>query len=240
MEKIFKKIPFNEVSSAPECAGLYAWYAQPSLGKADLKDFFDADGIINNLGQERTKQALSKHTSKFDPLPKPLKSYSPFGGIWKGSLINTGQSNIKKIILSQKSYDEKSIEHKIIKSTKNQKNREKLLEILENAHPLIASPIYIGMSNNLRRRLTQHTATFISTKEKIKNLDNYLEILKKNIDRKTSTFAERAIAAEFSSDDLFAVILPIDEEERGEDHDEIIESAEWILNRWYKPILGRR
>lgn len=231
------RLAFGDVSRAPQVPGLYAWYARPTLFKADIK-YALQDG--EDVGQTRTRSVLARHTARFDPLPKRLYSRSAFGGKWRGEMSDQGRSRIRRTLLQNPPLQKNSIEQKIFSATTTEEKRKYLSEVLEAAHPVIASPIYIGVTNNLKRRLKEHTEGFLEVKDYCRRIDGYLARLKEQIDWKGADFAQRAAAAEFSSDNLFAMILPLESGFDEDDHQDLLHSAEWLLNRWYTPTFGRK
>jgi hypothetical protein len=232
-------LPFGNVSVAPTVAGLYAWYARPSIARADFKG---TQGNGGDVGHQRIRSALVRHTARFDPPPKRLSSRSPFGGRWRGEMVDHGRAKIRRTILQDPPHHANSIEEKVYLATRDQKCRERLVEVLEMAHPLLASPVYIGVTNNLRRRLKEHTDSFLELKERCVKLDNYLNRLKAEVDNSSTDFAHRAVAAEFTAEHLFVVAIPLASPiaEADADHLNILSAAEWLLNRWYLPPFGRK
>lgn len=230
-------LAFGDVSRAPQVPGLYAWYARPNLFKADIKSVVK-DG--EDVGQTRTRSVLARHTARFDPLPRKLYSRSAFGGKWRGEMSDHGRVRLRRTLLQIPPLQKNSIEEKIYSATTTEEKRNYLSEILEAAHPIIAAPIYIGVTNNLKRRLREHADGFLEAKDYCRRIDGYLAKLKDQIDWKGADFAQRAAAAEFSTDNLFAMILPLESDFEESDHQEILHSAEWLLNRWYTPTFGRK
>lgn len=119
--------------------------------------------------------------------------------------------------------------------------RELLVSLLDTAFPLFCSPLYLGKATDqsLRARLQQHRDHFLDLWERYVNDRQYIERIEYPKD-----FAERAIKLGFSPEDLFCVTLYPDGAKianlKAEDLSHLIESAEWRLNRWATPILGRQ
>lgn len=230
-------LSFREVARAPQVPGLYAWYVRPSLFKADIKTSCIGG---EDVGQARTRAVLARHTARFDPPTRKLYGRSSFGGKWRGEMVDQGRQRIRHTLLQKAPGGKTSIEFKIHAATSTESKREYLSNILGAAHPLMAAPLYIGVTNNLRRRLREHSDGFIETKDYCQRIDGYLAKLKDQIDWRSADFAHRAAAAEFSSDNLFVVLLPLESCYDESEHEDILHAAEWLLNRWYTPPLGRK
>ena len=106
--------------------------------------------------------------------------------------------------------------------------------------PFAAAPIYVGVAKNLNDRLRQHTEQLFKLAELIrKNPENKRKLLESD----KSTFASRALATGFNEDTVVVWTLNLDSLFQGverEDLRAVAESAEWLLNRWHKPLLGKR
>ena len=106
------------------------------------------------------------------------------------------------------------------------------------ALPKFSSPLYIGLAIDqpLRSRLNQHRNKLRRHRESVSKDPEYPARIK------PENFADRAIKMGFSPRDLYFYTLHIDSE-AGESSEvsikELLRSAEWLLNRWANPILGR-
>lgn len=155
-------------------------------------------------------------------------------------MIDHGRQKIRRSLLHGTPSNKNTIEYRIHSATSTEERRLYLSEILKAAHPIISSPVYIGVTNNLNRRLKEHSETFLEVKDYCRRIDGYLAKLKEQVDWRASDFAHRAVAAELSSDNLFVALLPLDLNFDEDAHQDILHSAEWLLNRWYTPSFGRK
>ena len=156
-----KKFDFNEVDDAPSTPGIYAWYAKLHIGVADWRKNIDHNNI--DLGEMNLRQLLSLHSGKHDPPNYQVKAKSNFELEWQGELkpqlaqsfdkyLSSGSEDTWQIEDKQKLKEIKKIQIPF----KREKTRATLVKLLEASTPFFASPIYIGKSDNIKRRLKEH------------------------------------------------------------------------------------
>lgn len=188
---------WDEVSNIPSVAGIYAWYFMPKLRKADL---VDAGLTKNNLAQIA------------DILELPEMEIVADGHL---SLKFRGKLFHESIGIESEFSD---LVNCIIES---QESRRGFASILELSAPFFSSPLYIGVSNNLKTRISIH-----------KN-----KILNKDFDD-GHCFAREVCKREIPLSQL--VVFVFFNSEFFDNNRKIYEAVETILNRLYYPIFGRR
>lgn len=226
---------FLEVSRAPDSPGLYAWYGSLALFPADYKD--DIVGGVN-FGISRLRESLARHTARFDPRPRRLSGRSEFGARWRGQLQDSGRAAIRSKIIRPDA-SSAGIDSSIRTATSDETLRKELVSLLQGAQPTLAAPLYIGVTNSLRRRLREHVDLYNELKDAILRDPDRLADLKRSIENERTDFAHRLVAAEFEPENLSVFAWPYTTSLSSAKTDSILRSAEWLLNRWHRPLLGR-
>ena len=230
--------PFNihDVTSAPSQMGLYVWYARFRVDEADWHSSF-AEG--NESARSRLLKAIRDHSLKFSRHEIKVRANSHFSTTWKGALQEDTSSKWQIDQLTTNQDDRFSA--KLGPVIGHDSMRELFVSLLDTGFPLFCSPLYLGKATNqsLRTRLRQHRDHFLDLWERYINDRQYIDRIEDPKD-----FAERAIRLGFSPEDLFCITLHPDCTKsaniKAEDLSNLIESAEWLLNRWANPILGRQ
>ncbi len=232
-----------DVDEAPDSPGLYAWYGTLKAGPQDWEMKL-SNG--DDLGHRACRTLLQKHTTRHASPPLTLEGRGAFTTMWKGDLRDTTAETLAGILDQEASTPEYAAGGEQYPSQLHEvlslpRTREILLKVLQVATPILAAPVYIGVATSLRTRLRQHTETLYKLSKHVdKNPDARRELQK----LQKSTFASRAISIGFSPDSLTAWTLNLASVyPKKEDQDAlrmVAESAEWLLNRWYRPMLGRR
>jgi hypothetical protein len=218
-----KTYSWTEISSIPQKPGIYAWYYSPEITHFDLQKTIDRIKFFS--GNNDTESAL-KVVSEF------LQSYlfryfreEPYHAILGGSLKPKYEGYIEhKPELSQE------LVKRIIEEP------ERLLtikQVLEKSAPDFASPIYIGMSENLNKRLKQHKRLIEKYCSESSESNNYSKFTTKNNDERERSFAMRICSRNIPPTRLFVLINIL--ENVGSQYIDI----ENILNRIHYPLLGR-
>jgi hypothetical protein len=243
-----KKYSFNEIDSATESPGIYAWYAKLPAGLADWKSDFDETG--KDLGESKLRNLLLFHSNKYNPPEYQLTAKSNFELQWLGQLTPQLTSSFDKYLRSDKEEDWDLKNNEKIKEIKNiqkpfkkEKNRALLVKVLENCCPFLSSPIYIGKSENLKRRLKEHASEIKKFSKALSAEPQKRANLLKYIQNERATFAARAIALGFIPEQLFVFTFDLGVFEskkcsQAELH-ELACTIEWLLNRWHRPVAGR-
>jgi hypothetical protein len=223
----------DKVYEAPECEGLYVWYGRLSVGAADWDD---RETNSNTVAQQQLLRALREQSVKHRQQPLQLEATANFSTRWAGGLepaLPAGWSDGVDGFLTS------TADHSVVRATSSNPGREELLALLNNALPVFSSPLYIGLAIDqpLRSRLQQHRNKLRRHWDSVSKDPDYLSRIK------PENFADRAIKMGFSPRDLYFYTLHI-HSEPGESSEvstkELLLSAEWLLNRWANPILGRK
>ena len=224
----------DKADEAPDQPGLYVWYGRLSLGAADWDESVAGN---NSIAQKQLLRALRDHSVKHRQQPLQLDAVANFSARWSGGLGP----------VLPEAWDDESIgtwtadgEHEIARVTASNPGRGELLSLLSHVFPLFASPLYIGLAidQSLRSRLQQHRTQLRRHWEKVSRDPEYPSRI-----THPANFADRAIKVGFSPADLYFYTLHIDmaEYEHADGrHARLLRSAEWLLNRWANPILGRK
>lgn len=240
----------DSVNKALPHPGVYAWYAKLDVGLADYRRDVAGDGQTD-LGEQKLREVLLRHSVKFEPLPYRASAQSSFGLKWTGSLEPVLQSKIQRVLRQQENDDadddeeEKAKKRKIQAPFKTQDTRHILIELLKRASPFLTAPIYIGTTDNLRRRLNEHAKAII------RFCDYFAEhpekrdpVLAKIRDGSQQDFAIRVTALELGPAQLEVYTLDtklVAKHLRMSDDDlvALASCVEWLLNRWHRPLAGR-
>lgn len=235
--EVFSMLEIDEVSTGP---GLYAWYnlfaPGPPLWKPQLQGKKD-------LAPTRLRQALQRHTGRHSTHPLELEARGPFNTRWSGMLANTSDERWQQQLGTEPNDDDELNSELSLpflqQALHNPGGREVLVRTLEAATPVFASPLYIGVAANLRTRLRQH-------KNQLYHSQNSGGIPTSDNDQPSEelTFAKRVAEKGFMLDDLRVYTLRLESFTSSELSTSLLrstaEAAEWLLNRWHKPLLGRR
>lgn len=238
MDGLSVSAPLNiqDVGSAPRLPGLYVWYAKFKVEEADWRSGF-AGG--NEAASKNLLKALREQSLKYSRQEMSIRAESNFSAVWNGTLSE--DPTTKWGTSSEQSEGGDAFDERLQRRLKNDATREALVALLNLGFPLFFAPLYIGKAadQTLQQRLGQHAARYLNLWEK------YLK--DRQIAERMSVpknFAERAIKLGFSPDDLFCITLAVDSgQANGLDPETtaaLIDSAEWLLNRWAIPTLGRQ
>ena len=111
--------------------------------------------------------------------------------------------------------------------------------MVDAAFPTFLSPLYIGMTidQTLQQRLLVHKNRFVRYWEQSQRDPTFVDRFEN-----PKNFAERAVKVGLTPRDIHFFTLHIegDSELTNSDQDDLIRSAEWLLNRWSSPLLGRQ
>jgi hypothetical protein len=234
------------IDRAPDSVGLYAWYGQLSFGPKDWEQQVSS-GM--DEGEKLCRSLLQRHTTRYTSPRVRLEGRGTFSTTWRGTLDDATIERLRAIISgetvpSESNWhiyqdDQKRFE-KFQYVLARSDLRGTLLNAIKFCTPFISAPIYIGVAASLRDRLKQHTDQLFKLAELVaNNPDNK----KKLYESDKSTFASRALAMGFNEETVVVWTINLGSLFQGTKRDDlraIAESAEWLLNRWHKPLLGKR
>lgn len=231
-----------DVDEAPDSPGLYAWYGTLKVGPQDWEMKLSGG---DDLGHRACRTLLQKHTTRHASPPLALEGRGAFATVWKGDLRDMTAETLSAILAQEAAASEdtpgEQYPSQLQEVLGSPRTREILLKVLQIATPILAAPVYIGVATSLRNRLKQHTELLYKLSKHVdKNPDARREMQK----LQKTYFASRAVSMGFNPDSLTVWTLNLSSVyPKKEDQDAlrmIAESAEWLLNRWYRPMLGRR
>jgi hypothetical protein len=213
---------YNQISDVSSQAGLYAWYMKMQVGKANINSPENMAKALCKLAQTVCYPNLEMHVQGH--LNLQLKG--DLSHIWYGHGDNEHSSTLKDVI-------------------NNPEGRSILGEIFDLAVPLMSSPLYIGVSKNLKARLQTHARLIEAYKKdstrKKSDLDNTLPVDDAESLDSDKSFAQRIADRGIDSNRLIVGVMLIEQNKRSPELiRRTVEAAETILNRIFYPILGRR
>jgi hypothetical protein len=211
-----------EISGIPQEPGIYAWYYSPEITDYDL-DL--AIKTINELKQNDQQDSALKLIEHF--LEKNIFKYfkeEPYQVFIEGSLKPNYEGYIEH---------KPSISKSLVSRILDEPERlETVRNLVQSSAPNFASPIYIGMSDKLGKRLKQHKKLIEKYRSEIDFQGNVKKDLK-NQDNIDQSFAMEVCRRNILPTQLFVVINII--ADNGKRYIDI----ENILNRIHYPLLGR-
>ncbi|MBV5330471.1 MAG: hypothetical protein JZU65_23025, partial [Chlorobium sp.] len=190
---------FSEVDEAPERPGIYAWYGKIYASIADYKREIDENG--NDLGASRLRKVLAKQMIRYHLSPLNIRGAGTFGSDWAGALEDRSKDFIQELILGNIddidgiSENDKGFSELFSEVIKEEKQRDLLVKVLNNSSPLLTSPIYIGVTNNIKRRLSEHVKLYRDLKDALGNDEDKLDSLRDVVQKRGLEFAHRAIVS---------------------------------------------
>lgn len=212
--------------------GLYAWYATPVAGVPDWMVDHDENGI--DQGAHNYGSFLASYTERLRGPDLSMSLSGPFWAEWEGEAVERGYrvlaSNIRTLAGGGAGRGEK-----LRWALQNPLARERLASVLEAASPRLSAPIYIGVSLDLGGRLAEHV-------EALSKVLDMLAVGGELPGALSGTFGARAAMAGLTMDELRVAVLPIPAMAgmTFADLRKVAEAAEFVLNRWHKPIFGER
>ena len=204
-----------EIENTPEVPGLYAWYLKLRFGKADR----------NSPGDWKSQmyQYIEQHKRPGMNIDAKAPLGLQFQGIIEHNILTSDD------IDQQLSSDFKEI--------------ELISNILGEAAPHFASPLYIGIaSKSLNQRLMSHKRLInrLRDQKELSNTDfaGEANAAQREADK---TFASRVVARNIDVNHLIVYIVEVDTKSYSSTQiNEALRSAEYLINRIYHPVLGRR
>jgi hypothetical protein len=134
---------WEELHAAPAQPGIYAWYYQIRIPKADIQTC-----ITDLRAAPQQSEALDIVRNFFDRMIYKYIGETPYDVLLSGALKPTYEGTAKFAPTLSNSFLQSIVD--------NPDSLTHLADMLSRTIPHFASPLYIGMSTNLRRRLKQH------------------------------------------------------------------------------------
>ena len=214
---------WTEISSVPQKPGVYAWYYLPEITDFDLQQTIDRIKTYRDHGDEET--ALKSIEDFLETFVFRYFQEEPYQAILRGSL----KPRYEGAIEHKPELSEKLIERIV-------EEPERLItikQVLEKSAPEFASPIYIGMSENLSSRLRRHKRLIEKYSEQLLSRTSLQRTDAKEAENRDESFAMRICSRNIPPTRLFVSINIL--ENVGKRYVDI----ENILNRIHYPLLGR-
>ena len=121
--------------------------------------------------------------------------------------------------------------------------RQLLIGLLRAATPTFASPLYIGVATNLRTRLSEHRTAYETARANLRLKPSAAP----HMQFEGESFGERLAGAGMQLEHLQCWMLQVDfastfqsSREETMSARQVAESAEWIIQRIFQPVLGRK
>ena len=201
---------WHEISLAPDRCGLYAWYYVPRISAANVTTKADTTACLVRAAQQL----------RFPDLTVDLKGHLNLRFDGRIEHQHMGQEPLDRLLTVERILD-------------NESARSSLAELLEMTAPGFSAPLYIGVSKNLRGRLSQHASI----------IDDIV-VDQGAVDGETAAARDQCFGKEIrhrniDPNTLAAYVCPTSDSP-GIDARGFVEGVESILNRLYFPIFGKR
>jgi len=222
MSELYK---WRRLNSIPELPGIYGWYYQPIIGRRDIQVMVKTIRRMKSQHQliearQKISSFLQNHVfSYFDETPYHADLKGPLKPRYTGELSH--QSAISNALVER--------------IVQNPDMMHYINRVLKNSTPYLSSPIYIGISSNVRRRVLSHQAMIQSGVES-PNKDYHNLDLSNSHKERDQSFAAEVCRRNMDPTNLYVAIELV--EEFAESDKAPIE-AENLLNRINYPVLGR-
>jgi hypothetical protein len=226
----------QDLSRVPRLPGLYVWYARFHVQEADWSAAFA--GGDDAAGRHLLK-AIREQSLKYERQEMAIRAASNFSSVWNGTLRE--DPGAKWHTNGGDAGESDAFDDRLKAGLTTDPTRHHLIALLDVGFPLFHSPLYIGKASDqtLMDRLGRHASRYLKLWDRYQRDRQFLDRL-----TTPKNFAERAIKLGFCPDDLFCMTLAVDVgDTEGLDTDAataLIEAAEWLLNRWATPTLGRQ
>jgi len=216
MTNTIQKHLWLDLTTAPASPGVYAWYYQP-----DITDF-DLNKAISTIIALRDTNRAGAEKAAREMLQDRLFRYfreDSYQAVVEGPLKPTYRGALEHAF---------EVSSGLVSRIIDQPERlRSIRDILRGSAPIFASPLYIGMSSNLRARLGTHK--LLIEKHRLTRLKEIQQPRDSD-----AGFAWQVAKREISPERLFVFTYVT----QSDDEDLAID-VENILNRLYYPILGR-
>lgn len=213
------RLNWSQLTQAPNTAGVYAWYFRPQITEFDLERAISEIHSFIEANQTESAKAVVRTL-----LNENVMSYyrqDPYDMVLTGPLKprHTGTAF----------HDQQVSDSLVIRILENPERLRPLREFLANSAPDFASPLYVGMSDQLRTRLWRHRTLI----EKYRAFGFRRDSADESEKSEDSGFARRIVDRKIPPDSLFVQFYETDALSG------LHVDAENLLNRIYYPILGR-
>lgn len=213
---------WRELNSVPNEPGLYAWYYTPEITDYDLASILSQ---VEQCKKANDVQAATRAIRSF--LDERVFQYfqeQPYQAVLHGAL----KARYEGILEHTPAISEALVERLVA----DPRRLIYIKRVLESSTPYFASPIYIGMSDRLNRRLTRHKSLI----ERYADAPDYAthgEPVAGESELRDHTFAREVRARGIPPARLLVAVQVTDTATN-----EYVD-IENILNRIHYPLMGR-
>ncbi len=210
-----RRYGWRELSTTPEGAGVYAWYAKLLISSADLKEFTENVFRLSGAGE--------------DPRAYVMESLERliFRRYHEDNYQVTVSGPLKPRYVGEAAH-QTSLSQSLVERLCIDPTRLGIIaETLSVAAPAFTAPLYIGMATSLRERLMKHK-TLIEKLRDAKSRKSTDEMIDGD-----AGFARQVVARQFDPTNLFVHVRLVNSDSN--EHVDI----ENVLNRINFPIFGR-
>jgi hypothetical protein len=219
----------TEAEEVPELPGLYAWY----LNFINPQEFVDPKKFLAKYAQ--FAQALNSNSE--------AEQKDPSGGNVLAELKGPGQFGDQyhaKLRIAHKLIEIDSDSARSVPDDAKDAAAQHILQRLFNdAFTVFAAPLYIGKTDNLKRRVEEHLTAIGDAGEVVERFGREQFVEYDN----AKNFARRLAALNFKKGALLFFCAPIDYQQLGITRAEAtfwIEESEYYFNNISRPLLGRK
>ena len=213
---------WSDIYSIGDVSGIYAWYYLPEITTFDLDTIVDR---VSNLKKCNRHSDAKAEVEAF--LERSIFRYfteEPYHSELRGRLKPTYSGQLVHRPRPSSSLVERLVSNPMRLYT--------VRDVLHQSAPLFASPLYIGMSERLGKRLKRHRHLIEKYRQTSPSQVSGTSDTQKDIERDQS-FARQVAERGINPQRLFVVIHPI------ETDDNRYVDLENILNRIHYPLMGR-
>ena len=233
----------QSIDSAPESPGLYAWYIEFQAGRRDWEMRVEdgKDSAVSGFSE-----ILRRYEAQHEDVPIDLGGRSSYDTVWTGSLRklekaaqgDNDSDTVAEEVLDG-NFDQINEPRPGVGSVDSEGKRQLYTNLLRSAIPVFAAPAYIGVTDNLKKRLITHRRDFTRASEWIRDHPGDAERMRSS----GKTFGSRAAARGIALENLTVWVLDaaeIDSQATDTQLRQVSGSAEHLLHKIFAPVLGRR
>ena len=214
---------WTEISSVPQKPGVYAWYYLPEITDFDLQQTIDQIKVYRDKGN--VKAALETVEIFLESSLFRYFQEEPYQAVLRGSLKPKYEGCLEH---------KPELSGKLVERVVEEPERLiTIKQVLEKSAPDFASPMYIGMSDNLGGRLKRHKKLIEKYSSQFFSQSSLQQIDTQETENRDESFAMRICSRSIPPTRLFVTINIL--EDVGKRYVDI----ENILNRIHYPLLGR-
>ena len=210
-------LTWSELANCPEEPGIYAWYFRPELTDHDIAALIQTLRSSQGDGKEAVESFFHERLFRYFTL-------SPYHVELSGQLKARYWGKVAHIQDIAPGLIDRIIEipERIFQ----------IRDLLQTTSPMFASPLYVGMSKNIRVRIKQHCSFITQLRERSSN--PFSKLFDYDLSNEEKNFAQRVVEREMPSSRLFIAY-----QATPETYEKINVDVESIINRIYYPAFGR-